>query len=93
MCDLKIIAVIGDVTLVYKREIEKLLYSCYSICKLSFTFCVLIISQKKSCHYMMKEESKVLSNTDSTRNLYANTSFAVYTNLHILSTQSYINGS
>lgn len=47
MCDLKIIAVIGDVTLVYKREIGKLLYSCYSICKLSFTFCVLIISQKK----------------------------------------------
>lgn len=42
---------------------------------------------------MMKEESKVLSNTDSTRNLYANTSFAVYTNLHILSTQSYTNGS
>lgn len=48
MCDLKIIAVIGDVTLVYKREIGKLLYSCYSICKLSFTFCVLIISQKKN---------------------------------------------
>lgn len=47
MCDLKIIAVIGDVTLVYKREIGKLMYSCYSICKLSFTFCVLIISQKK----------------------------------------------
>lgn len=29
---------------------------------------------------MVKEVPKVLSNTDSTRNLYANTSFAVYTN-------------
>lgn len=51
MCNLKIIAVIGDVMLVYKREIGKLLYLCYSICKLSwkaiFTFCVLVISQKK----------------------------------------------
>lgn len=46
MCDLKIIAVIGDVTLVYKREIGKLLYSCYSICKLPYFLCAYHIAKK-----------------------------------------------
>lgn len=53
ICDSRIIATIGGIIrFVYKREIGKLLYSHYSICKLSwnavFSFCVLIISQKKT---------------------------------------------
>lgn len=65
---MKIIAVISNIMLVYKKKkIGKLLYSCYSICKLSwnaiFTFCVLIISQnkKKKKQIMLYDEKRIQS--------------------------------
>lgn len=63
---MKIIAVISNVMLVYKKKkIGKLLYSCYSICKLSwnaiFTFCVLIISQNKKKQMMLYDEKRIQS--------------------------------